>query len=334
LPSAETSNSSRSRNRNRSGSESESKGKSKSAGLFPGQGSQYPGMGRALYGRFAPVRELFQRAGELLGWDLWGLCEGGPEERLRETHRSQPAIYTLSYATYKLLREAGWEPEMVAGHSVGEFAALAAAGGLSFEEGLRVVAKRAELMAQAAARNPGAMLAVLGAPTEAVEERVKALQRWGVIEVANYNCPGQVVVSLERGLLERAREELAALAGKVVELPVSGAFHSPLMREAQAGFAEFLSQVDFRRPRIPILLNATLAPSRDPEEIKEALIVQLTGPVRWQQVMEKLLNMGFRTFIEVGPKDVLTKLARRIDRTCRALATDGREPEGVIRELN
>ncbi|MFQ6034112.1 MAG: ACP S-malonyltransferase [Candidatus Bipolaricaulia bacterium] len=307
----------------------------RAAALFPGQGSQYLGMGQALYERSARVREVFEWASELLGWDLFELCARGPEEELRETSRSQPAIFTLSYAMYELLHDAGWEPAMVAGHSVGEFTALAAAGGLSFEEGLRAVAKRGELMAQAGAKRPGAMLAVLGAATEAVEEKVKTLQQSGVIAIANYNCPGQVVVSLERELLAQARRELTPLAKKVVELPVSGAFHSRLMAEAQARFAEFLAQagLSFERPRVPILLNATLAPSRDPVEIKEALIAQMTEPVRWQQSVLQLIRSGVGIFIEVGPKDVLTKLVRRIERNCLALAADGHDPRKVIAAL-
>lgn len=311
------------------------KDKGESAVLFPGQGSQYPGMGQDLYERDGRVRGIFRRASALLGWDLWELCVRGPEEELRETSRSQPAIFTLSYAMYELLHDAGWEPEMVAGHSVGEFTALAAAGGLSFEEGLRAVAKRGELMAQASRVRPGAMLALLGAETEAVEEGVQALKRFGVIEIANYNCPGQVVVSLERRLLKQAKGELAPLAKRVVELPVSGAFHSPLMAEAQEGFARFLSveECHFRPPRIPILLSATLAPSRDPLEIKEALIAQMTSPIRWQQAIIQMIRSGFRIFIEVGPKDVLTRLVKRIDRSCLALATDGRGPQEIIGAL-
>jgi [acyl-carrier-protein] S-malonyltransferase len=307
----------------------------KGAALFPGQGSQYTGMGQSLYERFAQVREVFLRASELLGWDLWGLCVEGPEEELRTTDRAQPAIFTLSYAMYGLLHDLGWEPEVMAGHSVGELAALTAAGGLSFEDGLRAVAIRGELMAQASRTQPGTMLALLGAVTEAVEGQIQSLKRLGVIEIANYNCPGQVVVSLERRLLAQAKQELAPLAKRVVELPVSGAFHSRLMAEAQERFAEFLSQGDlhFREPRVPILLSATLAPSRDPLEIREALITQITSPIRWEQMVAQMIRSGVRTFIEVGPKDVLTKLVKRIDRNCLALATDGRDPREVIEAL-
>lgn len=307
----------------------------RSAAIFSGQGSQYPGMGQHLYERSDGVKEIFKKASDILGWDLWELCARGPEEELSETSRSQPAIFALSYAMYRLLRDNGWRPDIVAGHSLGEFTALAAAGGLSFEDGLRTVAKRGELMARASRERPGAMLAVLGAATEAVEEKVKTLQQLGVIAIANYNCPGQVVLALERELLEQAKDELTPLAKKVVELPVSGAFHSPLMAEAQTRFAEFLAQasLSFKRPRIPILLNATLTPSHDLVEIKEALIAQMTEPVRWQQAVLQLIRSGFRVFIEVGPKDVLTKLVRRIERNCLALATDGHDPQRVIAAL-
>lgn len=307
----------------------------KSAALFPGQGSQYPGMGRWLYERSAEVREIFNRASRVLSWDLWGLCAEGSAGELRETSRSQPAIFTLSYAMYELVHDAGWKPGIVAGHSLGEFTALAAAGALPFEDCLRVVAKRGELMAEASRAAPGGMLAVLGAETEAVEEKVRCLNKWGVIEVANYNCPGQVVVSLERGLLEQARVQLLPLASRVVELPVSGAFHSSLMAEAREAFARFLSQEGFRfnRPEVPILLNATLAPSVDPLEIEEALILQMTSPIRWQGIVSRLIRAGVRAFVEVGPKDVLTKLVKRIDRGCLALAADGRDPLEVLGAL-
>jgi len=306
-----------------------------SAALFPGQGAQYIGMGQSLHERFAQIRGVFRRASELLGWDLWELCMEGPEEELRETDRAQPAIFTLSYAMYGLLRDLGWEPEMMAGHSVGELAALTAAGGLPFEDGLRAVAIRGKLMAQASRAQPGTMLALLGAATEAVEGRIRSLKRLGVIEIANYNCPGQVVISLERRLLEQAKQVFSSLAKRVVELPVSGAFHSPLMAEAQKGFAEFLSREDlrFREPRVPILLSATLALSRDPLEIREALIAQITSPIRWEQMMAQMIRSGVRTFIEVGPKDVLTRLVKRSDRDCQALATDGRDPREIIKAL-
>lgn len=304
----------------------------RSVAIFPGQGSQYPGMGRHLYERCGRVKETFDRASDVLGWELWRLCEQGTEEELNDTSHSQPAIFTLSYAIYQLLREGGWRPDIVAGHSLGEFTAAVAAGALSFEDGGRAVAERGRLMAQAASRRPGAMLAVLGADQRMVEERVAVLRRGGLVQIANYNCPGQLVVSLEKKLLKPAKRELGSIAKKVVELPVSGGFHSPLMAEAQAGFAEFLAQagLSFKRPRVPILLSATLAPSRDPVEIKDALIMQITSPVRWEQMVARMVHLGIEATIEVGPKDVLTKLVRRIDRGPLALATDGRDPQEVI----
>ena len=318
----------------------------KTAAVFPGQGSQYLGMGFRLYERFAEVREVFKDASAILGWDLWGLCSSGPEEELRETGRSQPAIFTLSYAMYRLLKNSGWQPGLVAGHSLGEFTAAVAAGALPFADGVRVVAERGRLMAQAAERNPGAMLAVLGADRRAVEEAVGGLKGEGqgrgrrkgrgrgIVQIANYNCPGQVVVSLERGLLGPVKSELSSIAKRVVELPVSGGFHSPLMEGAKEEFSRFFRGIELKEPEVPIFLNTILAPSRDPERIKGALIEQMTSPVRWEEAIERMISSGIKAFVEVGPKDVLARLIERIDRATYVVVTDGRDPQEVIAQLS
>lgn len=177
------------------------------------------------------------------------------------------------------------------------------------------------------------MLAVLGAETQTVEESVQALKGLGLVQIANYNCPGQVVISLERRWLRLAKSELGSIAKKVVELPVSGAFHSPLMAEAKEGFSKFLTGIPLRESQIPILLNATLTPSLDSVEIKEALVKQITNPVRWQQVVTQMISWGVNTFVEVGPKDVLAQLVKRIARDCHVVVTNGRNPQEIIDRL-
>ena len=304
----------------------------RSAALFPGQGSQYPGMGQGLPSR-REVRRLFETASEILGWDLWELCTHGDAGELNDTRRAQPAIFTLSYAVFRVLSDSGWGPDIVAGHSLGEFTAATAAGALAFADGLRAVAERGRLMAQAASARPGTMLALLGVAEDELGEALAELSRWGTIAPANYNCPGQVVVALERGLLERAKVELGSIAKRVVELPVSGGFHSPLMAEAQAEFALFLERIPIVRPSLPILLNVPLAPSVDPAEIRRALISQMTAPVRWQEAVARLLSSGVRTFVEVGPKDVLARLMPRIGAECRVIVTDGRDLQEIASQL-
>lgn len=305
----------------------------RSAALFPGQGSQYPGMGQVLPSGFAEVRCLFETASEMLGWDLWAFCTRGDAGELNDTRRAQPAIFTLSYALFRVLTDSGWGPDVVAGHSLGEFTAATAAGAFSFADGVRAVAERGRLMAEAARVRPGTMLALLGAGEDELAEAVAELSRWGTIAPANYNCPGQVVVALERGLLERARVELSSVAKRVVELPVSGGFHSPLMAQAQEEFSGFLERIPIVRPSVPILLNVPLTPSVDPAEIREALISQMTAPVRWQEAIGRLLTSGVRTFVEVGPKDVLARLVQRISAKCRVLVTDGRDPQEIVSQL-
>jgi len=305
----------------------------RSAAVFPGQGSQYPGMGRRLYAGSAAVRQFFDTAADVLGWDLWDLCAGGAEGDLNETSRSQPAIYTLSYAVFRLLLDHGWQPDIVAGHSLGEFSAAAAAGVFTFQDGLRTVAERGRLMAQAAQRKPGTMLALLGVREDELREALAELGNSGVIAPANYNCPGQVVIALERKLLDHAKTRLGSIAKKVVELPVSGGFHSSLMEEAQIAFSKFLAEIPVERPCIPLLLSVTLAASSDPMEIRKALTEQMTSPVRWQEAVEHMISREVTTFVEVGPKDVLTGLIRRIARDHRVVVTDGREPQEIVSEL-
>ncbi|MFP4227466.1 MAG: ACP S-malonyltransferase [Salinivenus sp.] len=285
--------------------------------LFPGQGSQSVGMGHELYEQSPEARARFEAADALLGdVDLLGLMFGHAdgvadlEEALKQTEVTQPALYTHSLAAMAVLEVRGLRPDMAAGHSLGEYSALAAAGALSFEDGLRVVRRRGELMAEAGTRRPGAMAAVMGADDKDVEAACKSATEAGegVVQPANYNAPGQVVVSGDPDAVERAT---ARVSGRAIPLPVSGAFHSPLMEYAREGLAEVLEKVDLQPPECPVYLNVTGEPTRDPDEIRQRLIEQLLSPVRWAQSLRRMAADGATRFVEVGAGDVLRGLVRR-----------------------
>ena len=286
--------------------------------LFPGQGSQSVGMGHELYEQSAVARERFDAADALMGEDvdllalMFGLADGvdDPEEALKQTEVTQPALYTHSLAAMAVLREKGVHPDMAAGHSLGEYSALAAVGALSFEDGLRVVRRRGELMAEAGTRRPGAMAAVMGADDEEVEVACTSAtaEGEGVVQPANYNAPGQVVISGDPEAVERATTRVK---GRAIPLPVSGAFHSPLMEYAREGLAEVLEAVDLQPPDCPVYLNVTGEPTTDPDEIRQRLIDQLLSPVRWSQSLRRMAADGATRFVEVGAGDVLRGLVRR-----------------------
>ena len=286
--------------------------------LFPGQGSQYVGMGREWFAAFPAARAVFERADEVLGFPLSRLCFEGPEDALNETVNTQPAVFTVSVAALRALEERGMEPPAyVAGHSLGEFSALVAADSLVFEDGLRLVRERGRLMQEAGARHPGGMAAVLGLGPEPVEEVCAAVREetGEYVGVANDNCPGQLVISGAFAALEAATEQLRERgARRVVRLAVSIAAHSPLMAEAAAAFQQRLAETEFREPRVPVIGNATAGPLTTPSAIREALGRQLTSPVRWTESLRYLLAQGATRFVEVGPKDVLSGLVRRVDR--------------------
>lgn len=284
--------------------------------LFPGQGSQSVGMGYELYEQNEEARARFERANELLDVDLLALMFGldtslgDPEEELKQTQVTQPALYVHSLAAMAVIDEKGLQPDMVAGHSLGEYSALAAAGALSFEDGLRVVRRRGELMGEAGERRPGAMAAVLGAEdadVEAVCEEVSA-EGDGVVQTANYNAPGQIVISGDVEAVDRAT---GMIEGRAIPLPVSGAFHSPLMAYARDGLAEVLEAVPIASPRCPVYLNVTAEPTTDPDEIRQGLMEQLLSPVRWAQTIRRMEEEGATRFVEVGAGDVLQGLVRR-----------------------
>lgn len=293
--------------------------------LFPGQGSQYVGMGRDFYATSNEARAAFAQANRTLGLDLSNLCFEGPAELLNETVNTQPAVFTTSIAALYALQERGvCDPTYVAGHSVGEFGALVAAGVFSFEDGLKLVRERGRLMQRAGKQSPGGMAALLGLGREQVAATCDTVREGSgeYVGIANDNCPGQLVISGTTEALEQAMELARAQGAKrAIRLAVSIAAHSPLMAEAAIEFRRLLDAVPFREPSTPVVLNATARPLSDPEAIREALGRQLTSPVRWTESVRWMIERGVTCFIEVGPKEVLTGLLRRIDRTVKRSTT-------------
>lgn len=275
--------------------------------LFPGQGSQAVGMGRDLCAQFPEAREVFQQADAVMGFPLSQRCFDGPEEELRQTVLTQPAIFVHSMAAWRVLAGRGVALSCAAGHSLGEYSALVAAGALDFGAGLELVRRRGQLMQE---QRQGSMAAVLGLDDEVVVELCRQAQ--GAVVAANFNAPGQVVISGEAEAVERAGE-LARRAGanRVIPLPVGGAFHSPLMAPAARELALLLQETQFQAPRVPVLTNVAAAPVTDPVQLRQQLIQQMTHPVRWTAIMQRLVGMGIARGAEVGPGNVLRGLARR-----------------------
>ena len=280
----------------------------KKAYIFPGQGAQFSGMGKELYEQNAEARAMFERANEVLGFRITDVMFEGSAEDLKQTKVTQPAVFLHSVVLAKVL---GVEPEAVAGHSLGEFSALVVAGALSFEEGLTLVAKRAMAMQKACEVVPGTMAAVLALPDAVVEDVCKSVE--GVVVAANYNCPGQLVIS---GAIDAVNEACAKLkeagARRALVLPVGGAFHSPLMEPARKELAEAIENSNFKKPICPIYQNVDAQPHTEPEDIKANLIAQLTAPVRWTQIAENMRADGVVSFTELGPGTVLQGLIRKI----------------------
>ena len=277
--------------------------------IFPGQGSQFPGMGKALYERSAEARERMDQADDILGFPITDIMFGESAEDLKATRVTQPAIFIHSVTL--ALCSGLPAPAMVAGHSLGEFSALAAAGAMDFEDALRLVAVRASAMQKCCEQVPGTMAAIINLPSETIEEICASCT--GIVVPANYNSDGQVVISGEEAaVLEACAKMKEAGAKRALPLPVSGAFHSPLMEPARLELAEAIDKTPFRAPVCPIYQNVTALPSMDPDVIKDNLLRQLTSPVRWTQTMRNMVADGADSFLEIGPGTVLQGLVKRI----------------------
>lgn len=281
----------------------------KHAYIFPGQGAQYPGMGKDLYQGDAKAKELFNKANEILGFNITDIMFNGTAEELKQTKVTQPAVFLHSVILADVL---DITPDAVAGHSLGEFSALVASGALSFEDGLRLVYKRALAMQACCEQQPGAMAAIIGMDDDVVEQT--CLQTEGIVVAANYNCPGQLVISGASEAVDAACDTLkSAGARRALRLPVGGAFHSPLMEPARAELEKAISEVEFQTPKCPIYQNVDALPQQDPSVIKANLIAQLTAPVRWTQIAKHMVADGFDTFTELGPGNVLQGLIKKVD---------------------
>lgn len=306
----------------------------KTAWVFPGQGSQYLGMGRSAAEAEPAAKALLDRASELLGYDLAALCWVGPEEKLKQTEYTQPALLTVSTMLSAVLRSQGRAPDVVAGHSLGEYSALVAAGSIDFEAAVALVAKRGQLMEEAMPAGRGTMAVLLGLDYQQVAAICQEAAQGEVVEPANINCPGQIVISGHRAAVERAMA-LGAQRGarRVVELDVSGPFHSSLMRPAAEAFARHLAEVELRDPEAAFAANATADYVSDAAGIRSVLVKQLYSPVRWEETIQRLIADGVEAFVEVGPGRVLAGLIKRISRKVKVVGFQEMEELEKVLEM-
>lgn len=290
----------------------------KKAYIFPGQGSQFPGMAKDLYEQSPVAKALLDQANEILGFSITDIMFHGTADDLKQTKVTQPAVFLHSVALAKSLGDA-FQPDMVAGHSLGEFSALVANGALAFEDGLRLVYQRALAMQKACEIKPSTMAAVLGLDDAIVEQVCASVD--GVVVAANYNCPGQLVISGETSAVEVACEKLKeAGAKRALLLPVGGAFHSPMMEPAREELAQAIENTQFQTPICPVYQNVTAKATSNPEEIKQNLLIQLTAPVKWTQSVQQMVADGATDFIEVGPGKVLQGLVQKIHKEANVVS--------------
>ena len=280
--------------------------------VFPGQGAQFSGMGKDLYESSTEAKQLFEKANEILGFEITKIMFEGSDEELKQTKVTQPAVFLHSVILAKVLGDS-FKPNMVAGHSLGEISALVAANSLSFEDGLNIVSVRAQAMQKACEANPSTMAAIIGLEDAVVEQICADVD--GVVVAANYNCPGQLVISGAIDAVKIANEKLTeAGAKRALLLPVGGAFHSPLMKPAEEELAKVINSTEFNTPICPVYQNITGKPVTDPAEIKANLIAQLTGPVKWSQIMQAMIADGCNSAVEVGPGKALQGMFKKVDR--------------------
>lgn len=287
---------------------------SKIAFVFPGQGSQTVGMGKDLFDHYHVARRVFEEADEALGFSISDLCFNGPEEELRKTYNTQPAILTVSIACYEVLKNQGIAPEVVAGHSLGEYSALVAAGALSFADAVRLVRKRGQFMQEAVPLGQGSMAAIMGADRDLVVAMCgQAQEQVGSVQAVNFNCPGQIVIAGQTAAVEKAVELLKAAGVKrAITLPVSAPFHSTLMQPAADRLSQELDGVTVCHAQIPVVANINAQPLTEPDAIKASLVQQAANPVLWEDCVARMASLGCTVFVEVGPGKVLTGFTKKI----------------------